>query len=189
MNAPAATATKSPDFVISRVFDAPRELVWKCFTEPEHMSEWWGPKGFTVVASKMDLRPGGMLPLRHEGAGRHADVGQVGVSARSCRRSGWSSSTRSRTRTAARRAIRWRRPGRWRCSRSSPSRSSRAARPSSPSAGRRSMPTRGGAADLRRRPRQHAPGLGRHARSARSLSGEGADRRRSWTHESKTAWS
>ena len=53
------TQTKSPDFVISRVFDAPRELVWKAFTEPERMKQWWGPKGFTVIASKMDLRPGG----------------------------------------------------------------------------------------------------------------------------------
>jgi uncharacterized protein YndB with AHSA1/START domain len=55
-NKPSA---KSPDFVISRVFDAPPELVWKCFTEPERMREWWGPKGFKSVASKMDLRPGG----------------------------------------------------------------------------------------------------------------------------------
>jgi uncharacterized protein YndB with AHSA1/START domain len=47
------------DFVISRVFDAPRELVWKCFTDPEHMQHWWGPKGVTVLKSKMDLRPGG----------------------------------------------------------------------------------------------------------------------------------
>ena len=60
MNATStATATRSPDFVISRVFDAPRELVWKAFTEPESMKQWWGPKGFTVIASKMDLRPGG----------------------------------------------------------------------------------------------------------------------------------
>jgi uncharacterized protein YndB with AHSA1/START domain len=49
----------SADFVISRVLDAPRDLVWKCFTEPEHMKQWWGPKGFTVVKSEMDLRPGG----------------------------------------------------------------------------------------------------------------------------------
>ena len=41
------------------MFDAPRELVWKCFTEPERMKQWWGPKGFKVIASKMDLRPGG----------------------------------------------------------------------------------------------------------------------------------
>jgi uncharacterized protein YndB with AHSA1/START domain len=51
--------TKSPDFVISRVLDAPRELVWKAFTEPKRMQQWWGPKGFTVIASTMDLRPGG----------------------------------------------------------------------------------------------------------------------------------
>jgi uncharacterized protein YndB with AHSA1/START domain len=51
--------TKTSEFVISRVFDAPRELVWKCFTDPEHMRQWWGPKGVTVSTSKMDLRPGG----------------------------------------------------------------------------------------------------------------------------------
>ena len=48
------------DFVISRVLDAPRELVWKVFSEPERMKEWRGPKGFTVIASKMDFRPGGI---------------------------------------------------------------------------------------------------------------------------------
>jgi uncharacterized protein YndB with AHSA1/START domain len=47
------------EFVISRTFDAPRELVWKCFTDPEHMKQWWGPKGVTIVKSDMDLRPGG----------------------------------------------------------------------------------------------------------------------------------
>ena len=51
--------TKSLDFVLSRVFDAPRDLVWKAFTDPEHMKHWWGPKGFTVITSKMDFRPGG----------------------------------------------------------------------------------------------------------------------------------
>ena len=57
--ASTATATKSADFVISRVFNVPRELLWKCFTELERMKQWWGPKGFTVLVSKMDLRPGG----------------------------------------------------------------------------------------------------------------------------------
>jgi uncharacterized protein YndB with AHSA1/START domain len=51
--------TKSADFVISRVFDAPRELLWKCFTDPERMKQWWGPTGSVIVASKMDLRVGG----------------------------------------------------------------------------------------------------------------------------------
>jgi uncharacterized protein YndB with AHSA1/START domain len=53
-------ATKAaPEFVMSRVFDAPRDLVWKCFTDPERMKQWWGPKGFKVLSAKMDLRPGG----------------------------------------------------------------------------------------------------------------------------------
>jgi len=51
--------TQSTDFVIAREFDAPRDLVWKAFTEPERMKQWWGPKGLTVAAAKMDLRPGG----------------------------------------------------------------------------------------------------------------------------------
>jgi uncharacterized glyoxalase superfamily protein PhnB/uncharacterized protein YndB with AHSA1/START domain len=51
--------TGQSEFVMSRVFDAPRELVWKCFTEPERMKQWWGPKGFKVLASNMDLRVGG----------------------------------------------------------------------------------------------------------------------------------
>jgi uncharacterized protein YndB with AHSA1/START domain len=51
--------TKSADFVISRIFDAPRDLVWKCFVEPERMKEWFGPKGSVIVASKMDFRVGG----------------------------------------------------------------------------------------------------------------------------------
>jgi uncharacterized protein YndB with AHSA1/START domain len=47
------------EFVTTRIFDAPRTLVWKCFTEPAHMKEWWGPKGSTIVAANMDLRVGG----------------------------------------------------------------------------------------------------------------------------------
>jgi uncharacterized protein YndB with AHSA1/START domain len=50
----------SKDFVISRVFDAPRQLVWECFTKPERMKEWWGPKGVTILKSEMDLRVGGI---------------------------------------------------------------------------------------------------------------------------------
>ena len=54
-----ASETTSKDFAISRVLNAPRGLVWKCFTDPARMKQWWGPKGFKVLASKMDLRPGG----------------------------------------------------------------------------------------------------------------------------------
>lgn len=59
MLANAKTGTTSADFVTTRVFDAPRDLVWKCFTEAERMQAWFGPKGSVVIASKMDLRVGG----------------------------------------------------------------------------------------------------------------------------------
>ena len=46
-------------FIISRTYDAPRQLVFDCFTKPEHMQKWWGPKGVKIVKASMDLRPGG----------------------------------------------------------------------------------------------------------------------------------
>jgi len=52
----------SPDagaFVVTRDFDAPREKVWKAWTEPDRLRAWWGPKGFEMVSLKLDLRPGG----------------------------------------------------------------------------------------------------------------------------------
>jgi len=56
------TAAQTPmqEFVISRTFDAPRELVFKACSEPAHMQHWFAPKGFTSHVAKMDLRPGGM---------------------------------------------------------------------------------------------------------------------------------
>jgi uncharacterized protein YndB with AHSA1/START domain len=47
------------EFVVSRVFDAPRELVWKAWTDPKHMAKWWGPKAFTNPVCELDVRPGG----------------------------------------------------------------------------------------------------------------------------------
>ncbi len=46
--------------VTTRVFDAPRELVFKAWTDPEHMAQWWGPKGFTNTFQEFDMRPGGI---------------------------------------------------------------------------------------------------------------------------------
>lgn len=48
-------------FVITRVFDAPREKVWQAWTEPERLRQWWGPKGFQCTQCTMDLRPGGLM--------------------------------------------------------------------------------------------------------------------------------
>lgn len=60
---PAKPAGKadSNTFSISRLIDAPRDLVWKVHTELDHMKRWWGPKGFTVFAATMELRPGGVF--------------------------------------------------------------------------------------------------------------------------------
>ena len=46
--------------VIERVFDAPRELVWKAFNDPDSIPHWWGPKSTTTTVEKMDVRPGGV---------------------------------------------------------------------------------------------------------------------------------
>ena len=46
-------------FVVSREFAAPRELVWRVWTEREHLMKWFGPKGFTMPAAKLDFHPGG----------------------------------------------------------------------------------------------------------------------------------
>jgi len=54
-----ATKSVERELVINRVFNAPREQVWKAWTEPEQMKRWWGPKGFTSPVSKIDLRVGG----------------------------------------------------------------------------------------------------------------------------------
>jgi uncharacterized protein YndB with AHSA1/START domain len=43
----------------TRTFDAPRELVFQAFTDPNHVAQWWGPRGFTLTTKKMDVKPGG----------------------------------------------------------------------------------------------------------------------------------
>jgi len=47
------------EIVITRVFDAPRELVFKTITDPSLVPQWWGPKRFTTTVDKMEVRPGG----------------------------------------------------------------------------------------------------------------------------------
>ncbi len=54
-----STTVAQKSFVISRTFNAPREIVFDAFTKPEEMKKWWGPKGFTMLASKMDFKVGG----------------------------------------------------------------------------------------------------------------------------------
>lgn len=47
------------EIVSTRLFAAPRELVFRAFSEPENLAQWWGPKGFTNTIQELDLRPGG----------------------------------------------------------------------------------------------------------------------------------
>jgi uncharacterized protein YndB with AHSA1/START domain len=63
MKAEKTTVTDDRDMIISRVFKAPRELVWKMWTESEHIKHWWGPTGFTSTTSKMEVKPGGVWEL------------------------------------------------------------------------------------------------------------------------------
>jgi uncharacterized protein YndB with AHSA1/START domain len=51
------------ELVITRLIDAPRELVFEAWTEPKHMAQWWGPKGFTNPVCEMDVRPGGAFRI------------------------------------------------------------------------------------------------------------------------------
>lgn len=56
-----ATKALENQLVITRIFDAPRELVWKAWTEPEIMEKWWGPRGVFIPVCQMDARPGGRI--------------------------------------------------------------------------------------------------------------------------------
>jgi uncharacterized protein YndB with AHSA1/START domain len=49
------------EFVIARVFDAPRDKVWQAWTDAARLKQWWGPKGFKVHTCKLDLKPGGVF--------------------------------------------------------------------------------------------------------------------------------
>src|SRR5580704_15362380 len=70
-----SAATESGDrvLVIKRIFDAPRTVVFKAWTDPDHLMRWWGPHGFKTVSCKMDLRPGGAWRICMRGPDGHED--------------------------------------------------------------------------------------------------------------------
>ena len=64
MTAPAKTAPYGEGTVtLTRVFDAPRALVWKAWTDPKMMAQWFGPRGFTNPVCELDVRVGGNLRI------------------------------------------------------------------------------------------------------------------------------
>ncbi len=60
-------ANEEQELVLTRVFDAPRELVFKVWTDPKHVAQWWGPQGFTNPVCELDLRPGGAIRIHMRG--------------------------------------------------------------------------------------------------------------------------
>ena len=56
---PSAQNSTDREIVITRDFNAPRELVWEAMTNPQHVVNWWGPRGFTTTIEMMDFRVGG----------------------------------------------------------------------------------------------------------------------------------
>jgi len=52
--------TEGQELILERVFNAPRELVFKAFSEAEHLKHWWGPRGWTLTVCNVDFRPGGI---------------------------------------------------------------------------------------------------------------------------------
>lgn len=55
--------TSDRELVISRMLNAPVELVWEAWTKPEHIAQWWGPNGFSNTITKMDMVKGGEWDL------------------------------------------------------------------------------------------------------------------------------
>ena len=54
-----ATDNQTERMTVERIFDAPRELVWKAWTDPQYAKQWWGPHGFTTPVYQSDFRVGG----------------------------------------------------------------------------------------------------------------------------------
>jgi uncharacterized protein YndB with AHSA1/START domain len=66
MSAPV-DAPAQREVTLTRVFDAPPQLVWKAWTEPRHMAQWWGPKAFTNPVCEIDLRERGTIRIHMRG--------------------------------------------------------------------------------------------------------------------------
>ncbi len=66
-NALTVTTPSDREIVMTRVFDAPRDLVFEAHSSCEHMSRWWGPRKYEIASCEMDFRPGGAWRIVHRG--------------------------------------------------------------------------------------------------------------------------
>lgn len=77
MNQADATTSADRTFVMERVFNAPRQLVFEAFSKPEHLKQWWGPKGWTLPVCEVDFRPGGVWLYCMRGPGGEESWGKA----------------------------------------------------------------------------------------------------------------
>jgi uncharacterized protein YndB with AHSA1/START domain len=63
------TTPSDREIVMTRVFDAPRDLVFEAHTSCEHMSNWWGPRKYEIASCELDFRPGGAWRIVHRASG------------------------------------------------------------------------------------------------------------------------
>ena len=59
--------TKDRELLLTRTLNAPIDLVWEAWTDPQHIAKWWGPNGFTNTITTMDMKPGGEWILTMHG--------------------------------------------------------------------------------------------------------------------------
>ena len=65
--ATSSASSNKGELIITRILDAPRQLVFKAWTDPKHVAQWWGPKGFTNPVCELDARPGGAIRIDMRG--------------------------------------------------------------------------------------------------------------------------
>lgn len=70
-----AVPEDTPVVLTSRIFDAPRELVWKALTEAEHLRHWWGPRAMETILCEIDARPGGSWRIHQRVAAAGGSIG------------------------------------------------------------------------------------------------------------------
>ncbi len=62
------TPAETRELTFVRLLDSPRELVFSAWTDPHHLAQWWGPRGFSNPVSEVDMRPGGLIRIVMRGA-------------------------------------------------------------------------------------------------------------------------
>lgn len=67
-NSSASTEPAQQELVITRIFDAPREVMFRVWTDPRHVAQWWGPHGYTNPVCELDARPGGAILIHMQGS-------------------------------------------------------------------------------------------------------------------------